>query len=273
MPEQFQRTRLLLGEAAMERLSGAHVAVFGIGGVGGYVVEALARSGVGRFTLVDNDTVALSNLNRQIIATMDTVGRPKTEVMRERILSINPDAEIICYPMFYLPEHADEIDFSGFDYIVDAIDTVTAKISLVMQAKEAGVPIISSMGTGNKTDPTGLKIADIYETSVCPLAKVMRRELRKRGIERLKVVYSEEEPITPLADDDAHRQAQQNVSAPAQLNVSEPAQQAQKGGGASAKRQRPVPGSCAFVPPVAGLILASEVIKDLSEGPERKGAV
>ncbi len=254
IPEQFQRTCLLLGEEAMERLSGAHVAVFGIGGVGGYVVEALARSGVGSFTLVDNDTVALSNLNRQIIATLDTVGRLKTEVMKERILSINPEATITCYPMFYLPENAGEIDFTAFDYVVDAIDTVTAKISLVMQAKEVGVPIISSMGTGNKTDPTGLKVADLYETTVCPLAKVMRRELRKRGVESLKVIYSREEPITPMickpVTDETGSGAQQEAGAEANPT----------------KRSRPVPGSCAFVPPVAGLIIASEVIKDLTQG-------
>lgn len=238
IPEQFQRTRLLLGEEAMEKLGSAHVAVFGIGGVGGYVVEALARSGVGQFTLVDNDEVALSNINRQIIATMDTVGRPKTEVMKERILSINPKAVITCREMFYLPENAGEIDFTAFDYVVDAIDTVTAKISLVMKAREAGVPIISSMGTGNKTDPTRLQVADLYETMVCPLAKVMRRELRKRGVEKLKVVYSREEPLTPVQEESD----------------------------GSVCRKRPVPGSCAFVPPVAGLILASEVIKDLTKG-------
>lgn len=238
IPEQFQRTRLLLGEEAMEKLGSAHVAVFGIGGVGGYVVEALARSGVGQFTLVDNDEVALSNINRQIIATMDTVGRPKTEVMKERILSINPKAVITCREMFYLPENAGEIDFTAFDYVVDAIDTVTAKISLVMKAREAGAPIISSMGTGNKTDPTRLQVADLYETTVCPLAKVMRRELRKRGVEKLKVVYSKEEPLTPVQEESD----------------------------GSAYRKRPVPGSCAFVPPVAGLILASEVIKDLTKG-------
>ena len=238
IPEQFQRTRLLLGEEAMEKLGSAHVAVFGIGGVGGYVVEALARSGVGQFTLVDNDEVALSNINRQIIATMDTVGRPKTEVMKERILSINPKAVITCREMFYLPENAGEIDFTAFDYVVDAIDTVTAKISLVMKAREAGVPIISSMGTGNKTDPTRLQVADLYETTVCPLAKVMRRELRKRGVEKLKVVYSREEPLTPVQEESD----------------------------GAACRKRPVPGSCAFVPPVAGLILASEVIKDLTKG-------
>ena len=257
IPEQFQRTALLLGEAAMERLSGAHVAIFGIGGVGGYVVEALARSGVGNFTLVDNDTVALSNLNRQIIATMDTVGRPKTEVMKERILSINPKANITCYEMFYLPENAGKIDFSAFDYVVDAIDTVTAKISLVMQAGQAGVPIISSMGTGNKTDPTGLKVADLYDTKVCPLAKVMRRELKKRGIHKLKVVYSEEEPIKPMAEAAQER---------AEFMPDTEAAQESASVADAVRRPRPVPGSCAFVPPVAGLIIASEVMKDLIKG-------
>ncbi len=222
--EQFSRTELLLGKTALEKLQAATVAVFGVGGVGGYVVEALVRSGVGSFELIDNDTVSLSNLNRQIIATKDTVGRDKVEVMRERVLSINPDAKVTMRKCFYLPEVAQEFDFSKYSYVVDAVDTVTAKIDIIMQAKAAGVPVISSMGAGNKLDPTRFQVADIYSTSGCPLAKVMRRELRKREVDALKVVYSTEEAI-------------------------------QTG-------QR-IPGSVAFVPSVAGLIVAGEVVKDL----------
>ena len=222
--EQFSRTELLLGKTALEKLQAATVAVFGVGGVGGYVVEALVRSGVGSFELIDNDTVSLSNLNRQIIATKDTVGRDKVEVMRERVLSINPDAKVTMRKCFYLPEVAQEFDFSKYSYVVDAVDTVTAKIDIIMRAKAAGVPVISSMGAGNKLDPTRFQVADIYSTSGCPLAKVMRRELRKREVDALKVVYSTEEAI-------------------------------QTG-------QR-IPGSVAFVPSVAGLIVAGEVIKDL----------
>ena len=235
--QQFQRTELLLGHEAMEKLAGAHVAVFGIGGVGGYVVEALARSGVGQFTLIDNDQVALSNLNRQIIATLDTVGKYKTEVMKERILSINPSAKVETRNCFFLPENASEFDFTCYDYVVDAIDTVTAKIQLVLQAGEAGVPVISSMGTGNKLDPTRLEITDIYKTSVCPLAKVMRRELKKRDVKALKVLYSKEEPRVPDTS----------------VGIEEP------GPG-----RRSIPGSNSFVPPAAGLIIASEVIMDLT---------
>lgn len=235
MLSQFSRTEMLFGREGMERLFRARVAVFGLGGVGGYAVEALARSGVGSLTLVDNDTVSQSNLNRQILATMDTVGQYKTDAAKARVLSINPDAEVRAQRLFFLPETADSFDFHGYDYIVDAIDTVAGKLELVMGAYAAGVPIISSMGTGNKLDPTALEVADIYETSVCPLARVMRRELKKRGVPALKVVYSREPPLTPLT--------------PPEEDGSNPS--------------RSVPGSTAFVPAAAGLILAGEVIKDL----------
>ena len=195
MLSQFSRTELLIGKEGMERLSNSRVAVFGVGGVGGYTVEALARSGIGELDLIDNDQVALTNLNRQIIATTKTLGRDKVDVAKERVLEINPDAKVNIYKKFYLPETKEEFDFTKYDYVVDAIDTVSGKIALVEQAKEAGVPIISSMGAGNKLDPTAFRVADIYKTSVCPLAKVMRRELKKRGIRKLKVVYSEEMPI------------------------------------------------------------------------------
>lgn len=222
----------------MEKLSRSRVAVFGVGGVGGYVCEALARSGVGSFDLIDNDKVSLTNLNRQIIATHKTIGREKVEVMRERILDINPDADVKIYKKFFLPENAEEFPFDEYDYIVDAVDTVTAKIELVMKAEEKNIPIISSMGAGNKLDAGQFKVADIYRTKVCPLAKVMRRELKKRGIQKLKVVYSEEMPIQPMADQKAPNQEQ-------------PA------------GKRAVPGSVAFVPSVAGLMIAGEVVKDL----------
>ena len=200
MLNQFSRTELLLGNAAMEKLAGSKVAVFGIGGVGGYVVEALARSGVGAFDLIDDDKVCLTNINRQIIATRKTVGRYKTDVMKERILEINPDAKVEIHNCFYLPETKDAFDFKEYDYVVDAVDTVTAKIQLVLEAQEAGVPIISSMGAGNKLDPSAFEVADIYKTSVCPLAKVMRRELKKRGVKHLKVVYSKEKALAPIED-------------------------------------------------------------------------
>ena len=225
MQEQFVRTALLVGREGVERLEKKKVAVFGIGGVGGHVAEALARSGVGRFLLVDSDRVALSNVNRQIIATLDTVGRFKTEVMRERIMSINSWAQVEGRECFFLPENAHTFDFSDCDYVVDAVDTGTAKLELIQCARRAGVPVISSMGAGNKLDPTRFELADIYETSVCPLARVMRRELRKRGVDSLKVVYSREEAMKPPGAD--------------------------------------VPGSVAFVPSVAGLIMAGEVIRDL----------
>lgn len=227
MENQYTRTELLLGKEGVARLKQAKVAVFGVGGVGGYVVEALARSGVGSFVLVDSDTVNVTNINRQIIATHDTVGRYKTEVMKERILSINPEAEIEIRNCFFLPENKEEFDFTQYSYVVDAVDTVTAKIELVMQAQAAKVPVISSMGAGNKLDAAAFEVADIYKTSVCPLAKVMRRELKKRNVKHLKVVYSKEEPIKHEAGR--------------------------------------LPGSVAFVPSVAGFIIAGEVIKDLSE--------
>lgn len=227
MKEEFSRTALLIGEDAIDKLGSSKVAVFGVGGVGGYVVEGLARSGVGAFVLIDNDTVAPSNINRQIIASLDTIGRYKTEVMRDRILSINPDADVEIYNTFYLPENADKVNLESCDYIVDAVDTITAKIEIILQAKKLDVPVISSMGAGNKLDPVGFEVTDIYKTSVCPLARVMRRELKKRGIEALKVVYSKEEAIVPEGS---------NIR---------------------------VPGSIAFVPSVAGLIIASEVVKDI----------
>ena len=237
---------MLLGEEALKKLAASRVAVFGVGGVGGYVVEALARSGVGQIDVIDNDTVALSNLNRQIIATMDTVGCNKVDVIAERILSINPDAIVYRHKCFYLPETAEEFDFTCFDYVVDAIDTVTGKIQLILQAKEASVPVISAMGAGNKLDPARFEVADIYETSVDPLARVMRRELKKRGVEALKVVYSKEKPLQPLAEQ-------------------EPAEgTGQESGNEEALHQRrSTPGSLAFVPSVAGLIIAGEVVRDL----------
>lgn len=227
------RTEMLLGTENMKKLKSAHVAVFGLGGVGGHVCEALARCGIENFTLFDNDKVASSNLNRQIIATVDTIGMDKTEATKNRILSINPSANVVYHNVFYLPENADNFSFSDLDYIVDAIDTVSAKIELVMRAEKFGIPIISSMGTGNKLNPSELKVADIYKTSVCPLARTMRCELKKRGVKKLKVVYSEEKPIKPLFETDTESQ------------------------------RRHTPGSTSFVPSVAGLIIASEVIKDL----------
>ncbi|MDD5932476.1 MAG: tRNA threonylcarbamoyladenosine dehydratase [Oscillospiraceae bacterium] len=237
MEEQFARTELLLGREAMERLFRARVAVFGLGGVGGYAVEALARSGVGTLDLIDDDTVNLTNLNRQIIATHETLGRHKVDAARERVLSINPGAVVHTYKTFFLPETAGQFDFTQFDYVVDAIDTVTGKLMLVEAAQRAGTPVISCMGAGNKLDPTAFEVADLSRTSVCPLARVMRKELGKRGIRHLKVVYSKEQAMTP---------------APA----------AEEPGSAHPKRQ--TPGSNAFVPAVAGLILAGEVVKDIA---------
>jgi len=251
---QFSRTQLLLGEDAMKRLSEAKVAVFGIGGVGGYVVEALVRSGVRSFVLVDDDKVCLTNINRQIIATRKTVGKYKVEVMKERILEINPDAEVEMHKCFFLPENAGDFSFQDYDYVVDAVDTVTAKLQLVMQAKEAGVPVISCMGAGNKLDPTRFEVADIYKTSVCPLAKVMRRELKKRGVKKLKVVYSKEIPTRPIED----------MSISCRTNCICPPGAAHK-----CTERRDIPGSLAFVPSVAGLIIAGEVIKDLAGGQQR----
>ncbi len=231
MSEKFARTELLIGQNGIKKLSNSRVAVFGIGGVGGYVVEALVRSGLGTIDIIDNDTVALSNINRQIIATTKTVGQSKVDVAKERILEINPDITVNTFKTFYTPETSHQFDFSKYDYVVDAIDTVSGKIELVMQAEQSNVPIICSMGAGNKMNPTQFEVADIYETSVCPLAKVMRQELRKRGIKNLKVVYSKEPPFKTTATDTS-----------------------------TGKR---IPSSNAFVPSVVGLIIASEVIKDL----------
>lgn len=233
MDEKFVRSAMLLGREKTGNLGDKRVAVFGIGGVGGYVAEALARTGIGAFELVDHDMVNESNINRQIIATVDTIGRNKAEVMKERILSVNPKAQVRVRDCFFLPETADEFQFEEYDYVVDAVDTVTAKLEIIERAKKAGIPVISAMGAGNKLDPTRFEVADISETSVCPLAKVMRRELKKRGISGVKVVYSREEAMTPL--------------------FSPPQEETRK----------KTPGSLAFVPSVAGLILASEVVKDL----------
>lgn len=236
MKEQYIRTAMLFGEEAVERLAAKRVVVFGVGGVGGHAVEVLARSGVGAIDLVDYDTVAVSNINRQLIATYDTVGRKKIEVMKERILSIQPECKVTLWDTFYLPEESSKFPFEEYDYIIDAIDTVTAKIDLVLQAERFQIPIISSMGTGNKLDPTRLEVSDIYKTSVCPLAKVMRRELKKRDIKKLKVVYSTEEAMTPIAG---------------LIPESED------------KPRKATPGSNAFVPATAGLLIGSEVVKDL----------
>lgn len=238
MENQFIRTQMLVGKQGIERLKNSTVAVFGVGGVGGYTVEALARSGVGTIVIIDNDTVSLSNINRQIIATHDTLGMLKTDAAEMRIKSINPDCTVIKHNCFFLPENADSFDFSRYDYVVDAIDTVSAKIELVMRAVSVGTPIISSMGAGNKLDPTQFEVADISKTSVCPLARVMRRELKKRGVNHLKVVYSKEQAITPFEADEIKDEK-------------------------DFARRRALPGSVAFVPSVAGLIIAGEVIKDL----------
>ena len=249
MLNQFSRTQLLLGQEGMEKLFRARVAVFGIGGVGGYTVEALARSGVGTLDLIDDDKVCLTNLNRQIFATHKTVGQYKVDVAEQRILEINPKAVVHTYKTFYAPQTAEQFDFSQYDYVVDAIDTVTGKLQLVEQAEKAGVPIISSMGAGNKMDPTAFEVADIYETSVCPLARVMRRELKRRGIKKLKVVYSKEPPMTPIED----------MAVSCRTNCICPPGTARK-----CTQRRQVPGSNAFVPSVVGLIIAGEVVKDLT---------
>lgn len=254
---QFSRTEILLGKEAMEKLAAARVAVFGVGGVGGYVCEALVRSGVGAFDLIDNDKVSLTNLNRQIIATHRTLGRYKVEVMRERMLEINPDVDVRVYKSFFLPENAEEFPFAEYDYIVDAVDTVTAKIELVMKAREKSVPIISSMGAGNKLNAGGFKAADIYDTKVCPLAKVMRRELKKRGVEKLKVVYSEETPVVPAKMPFADGGLMQGNGLLA--DGEEPSMEHET------VHRKAVPGSVAFVPSAAGLVIAGEVVRDLCE--------
>jgi len=228
----FSRFELLVGEQALAKLQNMHVIIFGVGGVGGYVVEALVRSGIGSITIVDNDVISLSNLNRQIIATRETIGRKKVDVMKEHILSIRPDCDVHALETFYLPENADDIDLTQYDYVVDAVDTITSKIELAVRCEQFQVPLISSMGTGNKMNPAMLEVSDIYETSVCPLAKVMRRELRKRHVQHLKVIYSKEIPLKP-------------ASLPEETN------------------KRSIPGSTAFVPPSAGLLMASEIVKDL----------
>lgn len=249
MLNQFSRTQLLFGAEAMEKLYHARVAVFGIGGVGGYTAEALARSGIGTLDLIDDDKVCLTNINRQIFATRKTVGQYKVDVAEQRILDINPDAVVHTYKTFYSPDTAEQFDFTLYDYVVDAIDTVTGKLELVEQAEKAGIPIISSMGAGNKLDPTAFEVADIYETSVCPLARVMRRELKKRGIKKLKVVYSKEPAMTPI--DDMAISCRANCICP-------------PGTERTCTQRRQVPGSNAFVPPVAGLIIAGEVVKDIA---------
>jgi len=235
MGDWLERTKLIYGEEGIAKLQRTRVAVFGVGGVGGYTVEALARSGIGALDLFDGDTVALSNLNRQIIATFDTVGCAKVEIARERVLRINPGLTVNANVFFLLPENSGEIDFARFDYVVDAIDTVAGKIELALKARESGVPIISAMGAGNKTNPAALEVADIYDTEICPLTKVVRRELRKRGIDRLKVVYSKEPPVTPRST-------------------------------ISHAGRRQIPGSTAFVPAVSGLIIAGEVVNDIING-------
>ncbi len=238
MPEWLSRTQLLYGEEAMKKLKASRVAVFGVGGVGGYVVEALARSGVGALDLIDNDKVCESNINRQIIATRKTIGQYKVDAAKERVLDINPDCIVREYKVFFLPETEDQFDFTEYDYVVDAIDTVTGKLSIIEKAKKANVPVISAMGAGNKVNPSMFEVADIYETSVCPLAKVMRKELKKRGIESLKVVYSKEEPIKPA-------ESAENID--------------------KDTKRRSIPGSTAFTPSVAGLIIAGEIVNDLTE--------
>ena len=248
MLNQFSRTQLLIGADAIKKLSESRVAVFGIGGVGGYVCEALVRSGIGHFDLVDDDKVCLTNLNRQILATRKTVGKYKAEVMAERMLEINPDADIRIHKCFFLPENADDFPFDEYDYVIDAVDTVTAKLELIIRCKEKNVPVISAMGAGNKLDAGRMKIADIYETSVCPLARVMRHELRKRGVRSLKVVYSDEQPIRPLEDMSISCRSHCICPPGAQHKCTE---------------RRDIPGSTAFVPAVAGLLIAGEVVKEL----------
>ena len=249
MLNQFSRTQLIFGKSAMEVLAGSRVAVFGIGGVGGYTVEALVRSGVGTLDLIDDDKVCLTNINRQIYALRSTVGKFKVDVAKERILDINPECTVNTYKTFYMPDTADQFDFSQYNYVVDAIDTVTGKIEIIEQAKKAGVSVISSMGAGNKTDPTAFEVADIYKTSVCPLAKVMRYQLKRRGIKKLKVVYSKEQPIRPL--EDMSISCRQHCICPPDTR--------------KCTVRRDIPGSNAFVPSVVGLIIAGEVIKDLTQ--------
>lgn len=242
----YSRTEVLLGEEAMEHLKNARVAVFGIGGVGGHATEALARSGIGALDLVDFDTISLTNLNRQLVALHSTIGKYKVDVMKDRVLDINPQIQVTAHKCFYLPETAEQFDFRQYDYVVDCIDTVTGKIQLIEAAKQAGTPVISSMGAGNKLEPTDFQVADIANTSVCPLAKVMRRELKKRNIKNVKVVYSKEEPVIAKVQTKEQKElAKQNP-------------------------RKVIPGSCAFVPSVAGLILAGEVVKDIAMGKNKR---
>lgn len=249
MLDQFSRTELLLGKEAMEKLASARVAIFGIGGVGGYAAEGLVRSGIGALDLIDDDKVCLTNLNRQIIATRKTVGKYKVDVMQERIFEINPNAAVTTYKTFYTPETSGEFDFTRYDYIVDAIDTVTGKIEMIVRADQANTPIISSMGAGNKLNPTAFEVTDIYKTSVCPLARVMRRELKARGIRKLKVVYSKEPAMTPI--ESGENTCSGHCVCP-------------PGTARTCTRRRQIPGSMAFVPSVAGLIIAGEIVKDLT---------
>lgn len=248
MLNQFSRTQLLLGQKAMDRLAASRVAVFGIGGVGGYVCEALVRSGIGAFDLIDDDKVCLTNINRQIIATRTTIGKYKVDVMKERMLDINPKADINVHKCFFLPENSDDFDFEKYDYVVDAVDTVTAKLEIIMKAKKHNVPVISAMGAGNKLDPSAFMVADIYDTKICPLARIMRRELKKRNVDSLKVVYSQEKPTRPIED----------MSVSCRSNCVCPPGAAHK-----CTERRDIPGSIAFVPSVAGLIIAGEIVKDL----------
>ncbi|MDD3419825.1 MAG: tRNA threonylcarbamoyladenosine dehydratase [Candidatus Gastranaerophilales bacterium] len=253
MLNQFSRTELIFGKKAMDKLHHARVAVFGLGGVGSYTAEALARSGVGELDLIDDDKVCITNINRQLFATRKTVGKQKTDVAKERLEEINPEIKINTYNTFYLPETSDQFDFGQYDYIVDAIDTVKGKIELVIKAQESNTPIISSMGAGNKVDPTAFKVEDIYKTKVCPLAKVMRQELKKRKIKKLKVVYSEELPIKPI-DNDTVNCKTQCVCPPGTTR--------------KCTHRNQIPGSNAFVPPVVGLIIAGEIIKDIIKAPK-----
>ena len=249
MLNQFSRTQLLLGQEAMEKLKSKRVAIFGIGGVGGYVCEALVRSGIGAFDLIDDDKVCLTNLNRQIIATRKTVGKYKVEVMKERMLDINPDVDVRLHQCFFLPENADQFPFEEYDYVVDAIDTVTGKIEIIMRAQKLKIPVISAMGAGNKLDASRFQVTDIYKTKMCPLARVMRYELKKRGVKKLKVVYSDEKPIRPYED----------MSISCRTNCICP-----PGAQHKCTERRDIPGSTAFVPAVAGLLIAGEIVKDLS---------
>ena len=254
MLNQFSRTQLMYGETAMQKLAACRISVFGIGGVGGYVVEALARSGIGALDLIDDDRVCLTNINRQILATRKTVGKFKVDIAEERVHEINPDCKVKVYKTIYLPDTQDQFDFHEYDYIVDAIDTVTGKLTIIENAKKAGVPVISSMGAGNKVNPTAFEVADIYETSICPLARVMRRECKKRGIDSLKVVYSKEKPIRPL--EDMSISCRQHCICP-------------PGTARKCTESRDIPGSTAFVPSVVGLIIAGEIINDLAAKMER----